>query len=75
MALKNRDKEVIDLKGKLLLPGFNDSHMHLVGYSLYLDLIDLQGINSIEDIINRCRNEIKSKEIEKGKWIRGRGWN
>ncbi len=50
--------------------------MHLVGYSLYLELIDLQGLNSIENIIHKCRDEINFKNIERGgKWIRGRGWN
>ena len=75
LALKNGDAKVIDLGGKLLLPGFNDSHMHLVGYSLFLDLIDLAEEKSIGEIIEKCRTEIKFKKIEKGKWIRGRGWN
>ena len=75
LALKNENTKVLDLEGKLLLPGFNDSHMHLVGYSLYLELIDLQGLNSIENIIHKCRDEINFKNIERGKWIRGRGWN
>ena len=35
LALKDPSTEVIDLKGKLALPGFIDSHMHLI-YMLIL---------------------------------------
>lgn len=75
LALKNGSRQVIDLEGKLLLPGFNDTHMHLVGYSLHLDLVDLQGVSSIGEIIDRSRQEIRSKNLGKGDWLRGRGWN
>lgn len=75
LSFKKDKMEVIDLEGKLLLPGFNDSHIHLVGYSLFLELVDLHGVDSIEGIIEKCRQEIKQKNLEKGKWLRGRGWN
>ena len=33
-ALKYKDEnaEIIDLDGKFVCPGFNDSHMHVLGY-------------------------------------------
>lgn len=75
LALKNKDTRIIDLKGRLLLPGFNDSHMHLLGYSFFINSIGLMGTKSVEDMIHKVKNEIELKQIEKGNWVRGRGWN
>ena len=52
------DAEVIDCEGKTVVPGFNDSHMHLqnVGDSLYE--VNIFGIGSIEEMVNRCQEYI-----------------
>ena len=75
LELKGENTDVIDLGGKLLLPGFNDSHLHLVGFGYTLQNVDLVGVKSIEEIIERGRAAIEEKKIEKGQWLRGRGWN
>ena len=72
---KSADTELIDLEGKLLLPGFNDSHMHLLNYSQSLRQIDLVGVESIEEIIDRSKEFIKNTQLEENQWVKGRGWN
>lgn len=75
LALKEENTKVIDLEGKTLVPGFNDSHMHLVNYGYSLIQVDLIGVESIEEINERVRNYIKDRDIEGRIWVRGRGWN
>ncbi len=62
----------IDLNGRTLLPGFNDSHMHLLGFGEALQLCRLEGTTSVTDL------QIKLKDFalrSSDTWIRGRGWN
>jgi len=75
MTLKNNNTKIIDLEGKVVLPGFNDSHMHLLSYGYSLNRIELGGANSIDQINSVIKNVIEEKAIEKGEWVNGRGWN
>jgi len=75
LSLKGEDTDLVDLKGRLMVPGFNDSHMHLLSYGYSLTMADLNGSRSVEDVIERTRDFMESNPIEEGKWIRGRGWN
>ena len=75
LLLKDSNTEIIDLKGKTVVPGFNDSHMHLLNYGYSLRQVNLIGTDSAEEINERVKEFISKEQIEKGKWIRGRGWN
>ncbi len=75
LQYKQEDTKMVDLEGKLMLPGFNDSHMHLLNYGQSLRMIDLIGTESMEDMINRTKKFIENHNPEKSQWIRGRGWN
>ena len=41
-ALKNSATQVVDLQGKMVLPGLHDNHIHLLG-TVALDMCDLDG--------------------------------
>ncbi|MDW7672151.1 MAG: amidohydrolase [Bacillota bacterium] len=58
-----------------VLPGFVDSHIHLMAYGFSLDAIDLSGADSLEAVREICRRHIGTHRPEPGKWIIGRGWN
>lgn len=75
MTLKTEDTQLIDLQGQTLLPGFNDSHMHLLGYGIAKCQVDLSQARSIEDIITMTQDYIQSNQLDKGTWVMGRGWN
>ena len=51
LQFRSRKTEVVDLKGKMILPGFIDAHLHPPGNKLY-DLygINLSGTTSCEDV-------------------------
>jgi len=61
----------IDLKGKLLLPGFIDSHEHCIRKGMQLDWVDCSSppMRSIEDIVNALKS--KANEKRKGEWVIG----
>ena len=65
--------EGINLKGKTLLPGLCDTHLHLLNYGLALKAVNLRGCNSIEELQDRLAERVKTEE--KGNWISGRGWD
>lgn len=64
-------REVIDLEGKVLMPGFNDSHTHIRGRpQRYIELSEVTSIVEIQDLIRA-----KIEEIGEGEWITGYGWS
>ena len=65
--------ETIDLQGKFLYPGFIDAHAHFYGYGLGLQVCDLTGTTSWQDIITKLSEFAKT--IPAGGWIIGRGWD
>lgn len=75
LTYKNENTELIDLNGKLMVPGFNDSHMHLLNYGSSILNVNLVGVESIEELIHRTKQFIKDNNIESDKMIQGRGWN
>ena len=44
---------IIDLKGKTVVPGFNDSHLHLLGMALMRNQWHLDKVTSIDDLITQ----------------------
>ncbi len=58
----------VDLKGKMVLPGFIDSHPHMLAYYMAKDItVDVSGIKSIEEIKKRVAAAVKTKKP--GEWV------
>lgn len=70
---QTRIKTNIDLYGSTLLPGFVDSHMHLVGYGEKLMRLDLSRCRSKEEALEKVA--AFAHKIPEGEWIIGDGWN
>ena len=66
------EAKIIDLKGSFVYPGFVDSHAHLKGIGNRENSLNLQGINSLKEMLTAV--EIYSNGVESGEWVIGRGW-
>jgi len=66
---------VVDLKGKTVVPGFNDAHMHFLNYAVQKNNVNLLNIPSIHELIDITKEYIKAHSIPNGQWILSRGWN
>lgn len=64
---------IIDLEGKTVLPGLNDSHLHMTMIGESMNSCELNGAKSIDDII-RLGKEFLEKNPDI-KVLIGRGWN
>ncbi len=62
-------KELIDLKGKMMIPGMADAHLHLYAYCQNLTFVDLSKVHNINEMINLMKEKIKN--VKKGDWIKG----
>ncbi len=68
-------KKKIDLKGKTLIPGFNDTHIHMLNLALVSSTFQMKTINSIENLIYLSKKELDKKKYSISNWLFGRGWN
>jgi predicted amidohydrolase YtcJ len=65
--------QVINADGKLLLPGFNDAHVHFVSGGMQLDSIQLNDATSSQEFARRIGE--RAKVTPKGVWIEGGNWD
>ncbi|MET7518538.1 amidohydrolase family protein [Streptomyces sp. NPDC005480] len=65
--------EVVDLKGKLLTPGFQDAHAHPVGGGMELGQCDLSGATTLDEY--RRRIAAYAQAHPDTEWITGGGWS
>ncbi|EXB80249.1 Putative amidohydrolase ytcJ [Morus notabilis] len=63
----------LDLKGKIVVPGFIDSHLHFIWGGRQLTEVDLRGINKKDDFVRRVKEA--ARNAKPGSWIFGGGWN
>jgi predicted amidohydrolase YtcJ len=64
---------VVDAGGRLLLPGFNDAHVHFVGGGRQLDAIQLNDATSAAEFARRIGE--RAKATPHGEWILGGRWD
>jgi predicted amidohydrolase YtcJ len=67
------DTQGIDAGGRLLIPGFNDSHVHFIDGGLQLEGIDLKKAATAEEFVRRIADSARSGR--EGEWILGGGWD
>ena len=75
LSLAGDGATIIDLNGRLLMPGFIESHMHPMMYAH-----DMLGVNCGGEITSSLESVLfavadKVKDTPKGKWIKGAGWD
>ena len=72
-ATAGPNTHVIDLKGRLTIPGFDDAHTHVIRGALRLLRADLSGACTIVDMQKRIRDFAAAHP--KDPWIVGAGWS
>lgn len=68
-----RDTQVLDAEGGLVLPGFNDSHVHLLLGGRQLNEVDLKPANSEAEFAAIIGERARS--LPPGQWLRGGNWD
>jgi predicted amidohydrolase YtcJ len=64
--------KMVDLGGKLMLPGFIDNHTHFADGGMYLSGIDLRGAKSTAEFKSILK---KYADLHKGEWIKSGNWD
>ncbi len=72
--LASDNVEIIDLKGKVLLPGFIDTHTHFFEYAKTFFAVDLNPAQSVDDI-RKILIKYRASMPANIKWVGGSGWN
>jgi len=72
-AWRGRQTRVIDAGNKLVLPGFNDAHVHFVSGGEQLDSVQLNDATSLQEFARRIGE--RAKITPKGEWITGGEWD
>jgi predicted amidohydrolase YtcJ len=72
-ALIDAHTKVIDAGGKLVMPGFNDAHVHFTEGGFQLSLVDLRDAKSPEEFAARIR--AFAAKLKKGEWVLGGRWD
>jgi predicted amidohydrolase YtcJ len=62
--------DVVDLRGRTVLPGFSDAHVHFPSWALAQQQVKLDGCTSVEEALAR----IGAADRVAGGIVRGRGW-
>ncbi len=69
------EKELIDLEGRTVIPGFNDSHCHILNTGAALNCVVLHAVDSLERTIELGREFMEAHPLSEGDVLVGRGWN
>jgi predicted amidohydrolase YtcJ len=64
--------ELLDLGGRVLIPGLTDAHIHLEHYALGLQKVDCE-TSTLEECLHRVAE--RARTTPPGEWILGHGWN
>lgn len=71
--LIGKTTKVIDEKGRLVLPGFNDSHIHFMDGGAGLSSVDLRDAKTPQEFVERIKNF--AAQQPKGRWILNGNWD
>ena len=76
LALKGEDTVLKDLEGRFVCAGFNDSHMHLLGFGQsLLGACLAEHTDSLAGMLRYLKDYAVSHPPREGRWLIGRGWN
>jgi hypothetical protein len=65
--------QIVDLGGRMMLPGFQDVHIHPIGGGIEAAACDLNGLSTLEEYLETI--ETYAGENPDEEWILGGGWS
>ena len=71
--LAGSNTEVVDLQGRVALPGFVESHTHLTAVGWNLEQTDCRQARSVDDIVRALRDA--AKQTPDGRWVLGHSYD
>jgi predicted amidohydrolase YtcJ len=71
--LAGSQTRIIDAGGRVILPGFNDSHVHFMSGGFQLSSVDLRDANSLDEFAERIRRF--AEKTRSGHWVTGGDWD
>lgn len=74
LSLADANTKKIDLEGRLMLPGFSDTHLHLLFYATFKRRIDLVDTTSYEEVVRLCKDDAE-KARKENRWVIGCNFN
>src|SRR5262245_4707805 len=80
MRHRGSSTEVVDLKGRTMIPGFVDGHSHICDYGTLwryptLNPPPVGEVKSIDDIVARMREFVEKKKVPRGVAVFGNGYD
>lgn len=72
-GLRGPRTRVVDLRGRALLPGFIDAHVHFGWYALSRERVNLDPARTLEEGLALVQRAAGS--LPPGAWLEGRGWD
>jgi len=72
-AYQGPNTSVVDLKGRLAVPGLSDSHVHFINGGFQLLSVDLKDARSEEEFGRRIA--VKARTLAPGRWMQGGDWD
>ncbi len=64
--------KVVDAAGRVLLPGFNDAHVHVISGGVQLDSVDLRDAGTVKEFVDAIADRAKRFPTE---WMTGGDWD
>jgi predicted amidohydrolase YtcJ len=75
LALEKPGDTRINLRGRLLVPGFSDSHIHMLMTGGLDEQLSLHGVKSEEEILERAKTYMAERRPKPEEWIVGIGFD
>lgn len=67
--------EKIDCEGKTVIPGLNDSHMHIFNFGERMCQVKIGDCESIDEMIDRCKRYVEENPDSVKHGLYAQGWN
>src|SRR5699024_6278789 len=71
--LAGANTKTVDARGKLVLPGFNDAHLHFLDVVAGLSSVDLRDAKTPQEFVERIKKFAAG--LPKGRWILNGNWD